>query len=132
MGQALTTVYPSLGAYLNTYGLDNLELCTLGPNASYYARWRNGRWWSWASEETSTAIFVAQSSGSHIKAIAMGYEGSYVISYGPPNNTSGRIWTLRGISKDTTQPLTNVWTRTSGEKALRLVPLYPPLCAAGG
>lgn len=62
----------------------------------------------------------------------MGYEGSYVISYGPPNNTSGRIWTLRGISKDTTQPLTNVWTRTSGEKALRLVPLYPPLCAAGG
>ncbi|KAF4156923.1 hypothetical protein CNMCM6069_006219 [Aspergillus lentulus] len=77
-------------AYLNERGQNSLELCALGPGDTYFARWRNGRWSSWASDELNAAIRTAQSNGNVIKAIALGYGGSYIISYGNPSNS---VWT---------------------------------------
>ncbi|KAL2826699.1 hypothetical protein BDW59DRAFT_171776 [Aspergillus cavernicola] len=75
-------VYSHLAAYLDYRGLNNLVLCSLGPGGTYYARWRDGRWMSWASEEINEAISEAQSNTRHVKAIALGSGGSYIISFG--------------------------------------------------
>ncbi|KAL3460004.1 hypothetical protein BJX64DRAFT_290654 [Aspergillus heterothallicus] len=93
-------VYPNLAAYLNERGQNNLALCSLGPAGVYYARWRDGRFMSWASKEINDKIRSAESDGSHVKAIALGYGGSYVISFGSRTNTGwtglGTKWSLKG------------------------------------
>ncbi|KAL4871500.1 hypothetical protein BDV12DRAFT_194266 [Aspergillus spectabilis] len=100
-------MYPNLAAYLDERGLNNLALCSLGPGSTYYARWRDGRWMSWASEEINTAISEAQSNGKHVKAIALGCGGSYVISFGSRSGTSwinlGVKWNLKGYYPDLRQ-----------------------------
>lgn len=92
--------YPNLSAYINERGQNNLALCALGPGSTYFARWRNGSWSSWGSEKFNAAISAAQSKGNVVKAIALGYGGSYIISYGNPSNSVwtglGTTWNLMG------------------------------------
>jgi hypothetical protein len=76
--------YPYLAGKLGLHGVRNLEFCVLGPGQKYYARWVNGTWCSQASEEVNNALteIANRSDGSKVLSMAIGYNDSYVISFG--------------------------------------------------
>jgi hypothetical protein len=118
--------YPNLEAYIHERGKDNLKLCSLGPGNSYYARWRDGRWVSWASDEIIDAISDAHSDGRYVKAIALGYGKSYVISLGLRSRTTkwsklGIRYNLKGYYKG----LKKSWTKTIERRVLLYVATPP-------
>jgi hypothetical protein len=67
----------------------DMELCSLGPKGTYYARWSDGHWECHASEEIRRLLCRAHSDGNVTNAVALGYGGSYVITYGHPNHKTG-------------------------------------------
>lgn len=70
-----------MAAKLTTDGLRRPDTVALGPDQAYYARWPNGTWSCWASEEFIADVENCMK-GYEIFAVAFGYGGSYVISYG--------------------------------------------------
>ncbi|KAH8596541.1 hypothetical protein B0O99DRAFT_619267 [Bisporella sp. PMI_857] len=80
----LVQSYSHLAASIDAYGLGNLEICVLGPSPIYYARWLNGHWRSWTSDDANIAFNQCSSTGSGPKvwSVAFGYGNSYVLSYG--------------------------------------------------
>ncbi|KAJ3524909.1 hypothetical protein NM208_g11865 [Fusarium decemcellulare] len=92
-GGRVNECYPHLDAKLSVYGCENLDVCALGPDQSYYARWRTGSWSCWGSNEIIDAIEDAcrKERGYDMLEISLGYGGSYLISYGEED----RPWALR-------------------------------------
>jgi hypothetical protein len=98
--QDLVRQYPHLGAKIGSHGLNNLEICTLGPGQTYYARWLDGTYNSWASDQANAALTKCSNhgNGSKILAVALGYGNSYVVSYGYRSNMKelGHEYDLKG------------------------------------
>ncbi|KAL3479241.1 hypothetical protein BJX99DRAFT_86652 [Aspergillus californicus] len=97
--------YPKLDADIRERGW-RLDMCVLGPGGSYFVRWQDGFYRTWASPDINTAIRDAQSNGNSIKAMSLRYGGSYIISYGSGKGYTGLSgsWSLKnhysGISRD--------------------------------
>ncbi|KAI0458958.1 hypothetical protein F5B21DRAFT_500021 [Xylaria acuta] len=76
--------YPALGGKLYYRGLNNLDACFLGPQERYFARWQDGTIeFQLGSEEIEVQaqkLFLKLS--RQIVAVAFGYEGTYLFSYG--------------------------------------------------
>ncbi|KAF2499257.1 P-loop containing nucleoside triphosphate hydrolase protein [Lophium mytilinum] len=68
--------YPYLGAKIDSHGLNNLELCALGPGQHFYTRWRDGCTRHWASRVVYAKTAKVEKDGSIVIAIAFGYGGS--------------------------------------------------------
>ncbi|KAJ0421505.1 hypothetical protein BJY00DRAFT_282349 [Aspergillus carlsbadensis] len=75
----LGLAYPELEATIGDRGLETLELCSLGPRGTYYARWSSGFWESNVSEEIIKVLLKGQQKGYTVKAIALGYGESRCI-----------------------------------------------------
>jgi hypothetical protein len=68
-------------------GDEHLTVCALGADEQYYARWTDGSWSCYAYDTTVTMLkeVVKKSkkkADCDIKAVALGYGTSYLISYG--------------------------------------------------
>ncbi|CAI7627168.1 unnamed protein product [Penicillium glandicola] len=76
--------YPYLAGKLALRGVKDLEFCVLGPGQSFYARWANGAWNSWAGDEANAYLseIASRSDGAKILAMAFGYDSTYVVSFG--------------------------------------------------
>ncbi|KAL4928158.1 uncharacterized protein BDV17DRAFT_291906 [Aspergillus undulatus] len=85
-------VYPVLDTWIFDRGLNELELCCLGPSGRFFARWRDGSWRCRGPEAINAAINKAERDGYHIKAMALGYGDSYIISYAPKSSTRAANW----------------------------------------
>lgn len=102
--------YPILAGKLAHHGVKNLEFCVLGPGQTYYARWVNGVWWSQASEQINNYLteIANRSDGSKVLAMAIGYNDTYVISFGwatgsTIRGSSGHRKDLKGYYSDLNQ-----------------------------
>ncbi|KAJ5591975.1 P-loop containing nucleoside triphosphate hydrolase protein [Penicillium hispanicum] len=102
--KGLDRQYPHLGGKISAKGLNGLELCVLGPGQRYYARWTDGSWGAWASDETNAELetYGNLSDGSKIMDVAFGYGDSFVVSYGHSTNMKqlGNRWNLKGYYQD--------------------------------
>ncbi|KAJ5106053.1 hypothetical protein NUU61_003400 [Penicillium alfredii] len=97
-----------IGAHLGLNGIGNLEFCVLGSGQRCFARWLNGIWSSWTSDEINTAVVKYNSyRDCRIVAMAFGYGDSYVISYGTASNMKqlGNWFDLKGYYPDLYQTL---------------------------
>ncbi|KAF4961107.1 hypothetical protein FSARC_10271 [Fusarium sarcochroum] len=74
--------YPDFAKNIRLYGLENLDVCTLGPDQAYYARWLDGSWSSSASDAFNQTITEVTKNGHKVAAVSLGYGGSFFISYG--------------------------------------------------
>ncbi|KAJ5794731.1 hypothetical protein N7457_001330, partial [Penicillium paradoxum] len=99
--------YPHLAGKLSLHGARNLEFCVLGPGQTYYARWLDGTWSSMASEHANSEIreLASRPNNSRIRAMAFGYNESYVISFGQAEGSTvrgtwGNRWYLKGYYPD--------------------------------
>lgn len=96
--------YPHLGGKISGKGLGGLEACVLGPGQCYYARWADGSWGSWASDDINAQLteYSNMTDGGKILDVAYGYGDSYVISYGFTSNLKqlGNRWHLKGYYED--------------------------------
>ncbi|KAJ6132584.1 hypothetical protein N7471_007799 [Penicillium samsonianum] len=102
--------YPILAGKLAHHGVKNLEFCVLGPGQTYYARWVNGVWWSQASEQINNYLteIANRLDGSKVLAMAVGYNDTYVISFGwatgsTIRGSSGHRKDLKGYYSDLNQ-----------------------------
>jgi hypothetical protein len=86
-GEQLGLAYQGLWNDIHGRGLKDLELCALGPDKTYYAKWRTGHWTANVSEEIKKVLVRAHKHGGVIKAIALGYGGSCVITWGKAEYT---------------------------------------------
>ncbi|VUC35472.1 unnamed protein product [Clonostachys rosea] len=79
----LKVEYPQLQEALTTHGVDHLKACTLGPNQTYYARFKS----SWSSnvpdnlKNTLKIYDPKKRDAARIVTVALGYDGAYVIAY---------------------------------------------------
>jgi hypothetical protein len=85
-----------LASTIGDRGLETLELCSLGPKGTYYARWTSGFWESNVSEEIIKVLLKAQKDGYTVKAIALGYGESYVISFEKTDHTADSSFVKAG------------------------------------
>ncbi|KAL3486916.1 hypothetical protein BJX62DRAFT_13007 [Aspergillus germanicus] len=91
-GEQLGLAYQGLWYDIHSRGLKNLDLCALGPDKTYYARWNTGHWPANVSEEIKKVLVGAHKHGGVIKAIALGYGGSYVITWVKTEYTSEMLF----------------------------------------
>ncbi|KAF2971981.1 hypothetical protein GQX73_g1610 [Xylaria multiplex] len=77
--QNFTRYYPYVGAKIDSHGLNNLDVCFLGPLQRHFARWRDGMMCCHAAPDLN-AHFKKLS--SQIVAVAFGFNDSYLFSYG--------------------------------------------------
>ncbi|KAH7114770.1 hypothetical protein B0J13DRAFT_681560 [Dactylonectria estremocensis] len=85
IGQA----HPDLAAKLSLRGLNNLQVCALGPSGFYYARWLDGYWQSWAPAKANEDLTQCHKGDWKVVAMAWGYGGSYFMSFGLESNMRG-------------------------------------------
>ncbi|KAL2797404.1 hypothetical protein BJX66DRAFT_335022 [Aspergillus keveii] len=90
--EQLGLAYQGLWNDIHGRGLKDLELCALGPDKTYYAKWKTGHWTANVSEEIKKVLVRAHKHGGVIKAIALGYGGSYVITWGKAEYTSEMLF----------------------------------------
>ncbi|KAI3224903.1 hypothetical protein DTO012A9_6924 [Penicillium roqueforti] len=102
--------YPTLAGKLAHHGDSNLEFCVLGPGQMYYAQWANGSWCSEATEQINNYLteIYNRSDDSKVLAMAFGYNGAYVISFGWATRStirgkSGHQRDLKGYYSDLNQ-----------------------------
>ncbi|KAL2827118.1 hypothetical protein BJY01DRAFT_255786 [Aspergillus pseudoustus] len=92
--------YPKLQTSSDKRGSRNLKLFSLGPKGTYYARWFDGYWECHVSAEIHDLLRRAHNNGKVAEAVALGYGGSYVISYGHPGHgtrvPSEKFFDLKG------------------------------------
>ncbi|TGJ77597.1 hypothetical protein E0Z10_g10674 [Xylaria hypoxylon] len=79
MSQNFTRYYPYVGAKIDSHGLNNLDVCFLGPLQRHFARWQDGRVCYHASADLNAQF---KTLGSQIVAVAFGFGDSYIFSYG--------------------------------------------------
>ncbi|OQD87678.1 hypothetical protein PENANT_c005G05767 [Penicillium antarcticum] len=98
--EGLLERYEHLGEQITSRGFQKLEMCVLGPGNAYYARWQDGSWACHGESEYRNAIRTYSSidDGSTILNLALGYGGSYVISYGRRDDMRRikSVWNLCG------------------------------------
>ncbi|KAJ5609126.1 hypothetical protein N7528_009693 [Penicillium herquei] len=106
--------YPGLAQRIDRFGFDTLEKCVLGPGYDqYYAEWFdedsdfvNQPWSSGFSEshpDVEAALHRARSfreHGAEICALAVGYEGAWVIGIGNPRDLNPEAVTLDPLNKE--------------------------------
>ncbi|KAF5677560.1 hypothetical protein FHETE_1611 [Fusarium heterosporum] len=73
--------YPDMTKQIKSYGLGNLDICALGPNQQYYARWLDGSWSCQGLSGFPETIRNLTTRGCKIKAISFGFGGSYFVSF---------------------------------------------------
>ncbi|KAI0542496.1 hypothetical protein GGR58DRAFT_452595 [Xylaria digitata] len=74
-----TRYYPYVGAKIDSHGLNNLEVCFLGPQQRHFARWQDGRMCCHAAADLNAQF---KKLGSQIVTVAFGFGDSYLFSYG--------------------------------------------------
>ncbi|KAM3511441.1 hypothetical protein MY11210_004933 [Beauveria gryllotalpidicola] len=88
----LTRSYPYLGSKIEDRGVDNLEFCILGRQQRHFARWLNGSsCWHTTNDAMSAKI---KEYGSQIRALAFGYDDTYLLSHGNAQPPRGLGWAL--------------------------------------
>ncbi|KAM3074394.1 hypothetical protein ACMFMG_002800 [Clarireedia jacksonii] len=92
----LVTQYPYLVSKIESHGLQNLEICVLGPHSVFFLRWLNGAYTYWADRAVvGPRIEQASQNNFKIFAIAFGYDNTYILSYGNQINTLGSSMDLK-------------------------------------
>ncbi|KAG7288269.1 hypothetical protein NEMBOFW57_007800 [Staphylotrichum longicolle] len=90
----LEASYPHLGCGIRALGVSDLEYCVLGPRPDFYARWKGGECYYHARDNVRTQL--AAIDGSKIAAVAFGYGGAFIMSYGFGPETLSYWYNLRG------------------------------------
>ncbi|KAI0443047.1 hypothetical protein F4803DRAFT_550466 [Xylaria telfairii] len=91
--KSLKKYYPELVAEIYSHGLNNLDVCFLGPNHRYFVRWKTGRM-SYRTEKPINALF--EELGSQIVTAAFGCGGTFLLSYGTDLTCLNTFQDLKG------------------------------------
>ncbi|KAM0442770.1 hypothetical protein ACHAQK_003826 [Fusarium lateritium] len=73
--------YPHLIEKIRLFEIGNLDICALGPNQQYYARWLDGSWSCKGSSELAQTIRNLIKKQNKIVAISLGFGESFLVSY---------------------------------------------------
>lgn len=73
--------YPTLALFIEKLDRNNLDICALGPNQQYYARWLNGSWYCKASTNFIKAIREINSRNCKVTTVSFGFGKSYFITF---------------------------------------------------
>ncbi|GAW24134.1 hypothetical protein ANO14919_137150 [Xylariales sp. No.14919] len=79
ISEDFATYYPYLGAKVDSHGLNNLDVCFLGPLQRHFARWQDGMTCHYAAADLNAQF---KEFGREIVAVAFGFDDSYLFSYG--------------------------------------------------
>ncbi|SPJ82037.1 uncharacterized protein FTOL_09442 [Fusarium torulosum] len=73
--------YPHLVEKIKFFEIGNLDICALGPNQQYYARWLDGSWSCKGSSKLARTIQNLIKERNKIVAISLGFGESFLVSY---------------------------------------------------
>ncbi|KAH7189594.1 uncharacterized protein B0J16DRAFT_117437 [Fusarium flagelliforme] len=96
LSKSFAQAYPGFNDNLKELGLENLDICALGPEQQYYARWLDGTWFC---GNVSTILVQTIKSltqrGFKILTISLGYDDSFFITYELDPEHMGYLYDLR-------------------------------------
>ncbi|RBR21417.1 uncharacterized protein FIESC28_04954 [Fusarium coffeatum] len=96
LSKSFAQAYPGFNDNLKELGLENLDICALGPEQQYYARWLDGTWFC---GNVSTVLVQTIKSltqrGFKILTISLGYDDSFFITYELDPEHMGYLYDLR-------------------------------------
>ncbi|KAG5658581.1 hypothetical protein KAF25_010762 [Fusarium avenaceum] len=73
--------HPHLSEKIKFFEVGNLDICALGPNQQYYARWLDGSWSCQGSSELARTIRNLIKEQKKIVAISLGFGESFLVSF---------------------------------------------------
>jgi hypothetical protein len=78
------------------FEIGNLDICALGPNQQYYARWLDGSWSCKGSSELAKTIGDLIKERKKVVAISFGFGESFIVSYELNTGYMGWSYDFRG------------------------------------
>lgn len=96
LSKSFAQAYPGFNDNLKELSLENLDICALGPEQQYYARWLDGTWFCGnISTVLVQTIKRLTQRGFKILTISLGYDDSFFITYELDPEHMGYLYDLR-------------------------------------